>query len=163
MDDVDACIGEGPVWDAHRKLDPERHWWEVTDEKLYKFGESLIFLDAAGYAFYIPAYLSLACRQLRQRALRLDYWNEHRWQEAGWLANLWGMWNSLDAGPYLVGGHYSALELNQRQAIAHFLKRFADVGIPYHRPVAQKHLESYWAQYLLDLERASGSSLPSSG
>jgi hypothetical protein len=148
MDDVDANIADGPAWDAHRKMDPECRWWEVTDEKLYKFGESLTFLDAAGYAFYIPAYLSLACRQLRQRALRLDYWNEHRWQEAGWLANLWGLWNSLEARPYYVEGHYSAVDANQRRAIACFLQVFTDMGTPYQRPMAQKYLDDYWAQYL---------------
>jgi hypothetical protein len=147
MNDVDNCIGSGPAWDAHRKLDPERHWWEVTDEKLAEFGQSLTFLDAAGYAFYIPAYLSFACRQLRQRVSRIDAVTEVINQEFGWMATS-GMWHSLKAHPFDIAEHYSGLKPNQRQAIAGFLQVFAEVGIQDHRPTAREYLERYWAQYL---------------
>ena len=147
MNDVDNCIGSGPAWDVHRKLDPERHWWEVTDEKLAKFGESLTFLDAAGYAFYIPAYMSFACRQLRQQESRIDSLTEDPREEFGWMATF-GMWNSLKAHPFDIAEHYSGLKPNQRQAIACFLQVFAEVGIQGHRPTAQKYLDAYWSQYL---------------
>ena len=147
MNDVDNCIGSGPVWDAHRKLDPERHWWDVADEKLAKFGDSLTFLDAAGYVFYLPAYLSFACRPLRQRVLQTDGPAEDRRQEFGWTATF-GMWNSLEASPFHIAEHYSGLNANQRQAIACFLKVFAEVGHSYQQSLAQKCLDLYWAQFL---------------
>ena len=43
-----------------RRKDNDRHWWDVRDEWIEAFGGvgGLSFLDAEGFRYYLPAYMS---------------------------------------------------------------------------------------------------------
>ncbi len=148
MNDMDNCMATGPEWEEHRKLDQEHHWWEISDEKLAKFGESLTFLDAAGYAFYLPAYLCLAARTLRQREALLEHYAGTAWIYVGSWEMVFGMWCTLDGDDYRQKEHYSYLNPAQRQVIARFLTVFATLGLPRDRKTAAEALAKFWGQFL---------------
>jgi len=148
MNDVDNCIATGPAWEDHRKLNPEQHWWEISDEKLAKFGDSLNFLDEARYAFYLPAYLCLAARTLRQREALLERHAGTGWITLGIWDMVFGMWCSLSGDDYHQEVHYPYLSLSQRQAVAPFLAVFAALGVSEDRKTATEALAKFWGQFL---------------
>ncbi|MBV9787195.1 MAG: hypothetical protein JOZ51_03410 [Chloroflexi bacterium] len=47
---------------AARQLDTDRHWYEVPDDLIARKSSALSFLDAAGFRYYLPAYLSWTLR-----------------------------------------------------------------------------------------------------
>jgi len=49
---------------AVRVNDSERHWRELSDDKLCHFDDVFNFLDPKGWVFYIPAYMIWVLRHL---------------------------------------------------------------------------------------------------
>lgn len=47
---------------AARTLDTERDWHEVPDEKVGRLWDTLPFLDAEGFRFYLPRFMTYALR-----------------------------------------------------------------------------------------------------
>lgn len=47
---------------AARQLDTDQHWSEVADELIERMSSALSFLDASGFHYYLPAYLSWTLR-----------------------------------------------------------------------------------------------------
>ena len=43
---------------AARELDKDHAWWEVPDADMERYHWILSFLDATGFRYYIPAYMS---------------------------------------------------------------------------------------------------------
>lgn len=57
--ELDRC-GAVQAGLAARKLDTDKHWWEVRDEWLGEVNGvgGLSFLNDAGFRYYLPAYMS---------------------------------------------------------------------------------------------------------
>jgi hypothetical protein len=45
---------------AARELDEERSWQEISDEKVDLLGDTLAFMDAEGFRFYFPRFMTFA-------------------------------------------------------------------------------------------------------
>ena len=43
--------------------DQEQSWTDITDDEIESFDDILTFLDADGYLFYLPAFMSYALRR----------------------------------------------------------------------------------------------------
>lgn len=56
MQVLDDYGGEAEQLTARSK-DPETRWQQITGEKLSRFSDSLVFLDAKGFQFYLPAFM----------------------------------------------------------------------------------------------------------
>lgn len=58
MDDYE----EDDVVAKARELDTEVRWQDVSDDKLVRFAGALPFLDAEGFRFYFPRFMTFALR-----------------------------------------------------------------------------------------------------
>lgn len=87
-----------------RTLDTETHWWELPPDKLERFNLVLIYTDAEGFRFYIPAYMTLALRTYQSTSLSID-----------------AAISSLFPVTSLHSKHYELLDDNQRKCIVQFL------------------------------------------
>ncbi|MCW3095898.1 MAG: hypothetical protein JWL77_1516 [Chthonomonadaceae bacterium] len=56
--DVIDGYGSPQQRNAARKLDTDRVWWEVPDADIERYHWILSFLDATGFRYYIPAYMT---------------------------------------------------------------------------------------------------------
>jgi hypothetical protein len=52
---------------AAKEQDPETSWQDVSDEKLLKVHDAHFFLDAAGFRFYLPAYMTWSLQGARRK------------------------------------------------------------------------------------------------
>ena len=55
-------------FDEVRALDPEKHWWMVSDDDVERYSCSVGFMDAEAYRFYFPRFLTHT----------LENWPDHR-------------------------------------------------------------------------------------
>jgi hypothetical protein len=132
MDVLDGYGGAAELARAER-LDPEHRWQDVREDKLTSpmIGQSLVFLDAKGYRFYVPAYMRLVVRALGEAAPCVD-----------------GLWYSLRGDEYHQRHHYALLSEEQRRTIAQFLVVMQDCGDQDVRRDARECLASYWHAYV---------------
>jgi len=108
--------------------DPEVAWREVSDSKLMSFGMSLVFLDAKGFRFYIPAYMRLVARHI----------------ESATYSGLCGVWFALRGSAYDRERHYALLSAAQNRAIVTFLSIMRELGDPDECGDADQCLRAYW-------------------
>lgn len=128
MDVLDG-YGDPVALACAEAMDPEQHWQDVGEEKLTspRIGQSLVFLDAKGYRFYVPAYMRLVVRAL-----------------GGAAPCAHGLWFSLRGDAYHQHHHYTLLSDEQRRTIAHFLVVMQACGDQDARRDARECLASYW-------------------
>jgi hypothetical protein len=55
-----------------RLLDTDIHWWEIAPDQLERFNGVLIYTNAEGFRYYIPAYMTLALRTWQSGSLSVD-------------------------------------------------------------------------------------------
>lgn len=120
---------------ARRRLDPETRWEDISDEKIDKYGTSLVFLDPESIRYHLPAFMRFV----------IGKWLE--FHDAGdGDAVLYG----LAGGPRSEGYHRdSFLLLNnvQNTAVAAFLEFVSRVDSVYGTD-AEKGLHKGWSAYL---------------
>lgn len=58
--DVIDGYGSPQQRNAARKLDTDRVWWEVPETDIERYHWILPFLDATGFRYYVPAYMTWA-------------------------------------------------------------------------------------------------------
>lgn len=89
------------------KLDPESTWQEIADPKLSNFACSMVFLDANGFRFYLPAFMRFTLAN---------------WKDGAATCENMGVIYALGRGPQ--GFHREAFEMfsqSQMEATAAFL------------------------------------------
>ena len=62
-----------------RDLDTEVRWQDVSDDKLVRFQSVLPFLDAEGFRFYFPRFMTFALRHADSESAVPDtaiYWSD---------------------------------------------------------------------------------------
>ena len=87
-----------------RQLDTDIHWWEIAPEALERFNGVLIYANAEGFRYYIPAYMTLALRTWQSGSLSVD-----------------AAISSLFPVTPNVSERYALLDDNQKKCIAQFL------------------------------------------
>lgn len=112
--------------------DGEERWQTIDDDKLERFGASLVFLDAKGFRFYIPAFLRLMARRLSDLARPCAFD---------------GVWSALVSSHSYASTHYTALDDAQRRAIATFLRGVVEIGDDEDRAAARESIDRYWGRY----------------
>jgi hypothetical protein len=125
---------------AARLKDPETRWQQITDEKLSRFSDSMIFLDAKGVRFHLPALMRHALMTSFTSILSAD---------ADGV-----MWALLD-GPkstYYEDG-IELLTPSQMQCAAAFLHYFANTPESGWNSEARKALNRGWDQWTPDFIR----------
>jgi len=58
---IDDCASDVEIR-AARALDTERRWQDVSDKKLEHLSDTLSMMDAEGFRFYIPRFMTFALR-----------------------------------------------------------------------------------------------------
>lgn len=119
-----------------RLLDTDVHWWEIAPEQLEKFHNALVFMDAEGYRYYIPAYMTQALRTYKVGSLALD-------------AAISSLFPVTEGASVL----YALLDHAQKRSIAQFLWFFAtEAGDSWKDKLdvynATRALEDVWYPYL---------------
>jgi hypothetical protein len=114
---------------AARRLDTEERWQDVSDAKVDDLSDTLAFMDAEGFRFYMPRFMV--------------YSLTHAGDEIGSWA--------VDAPIYICmlrddTGRYSLLSPRQRGVIARFLRLVA-AHHEYFAEEATQALEAFWGQY----------------
>ena len=70
-DALDSYASDDQLKQA-RLLDTDIHWWEIAPEQLERFNGVLIYTNAEGFRYYIPAYMTLALRTWQSSSLSVD-------------------------------------------------------------------------------------------
>ncbi len=88
-----------------REHDPETNWQCISDTKIEKFHESMVFLDALGFRFYLPAFITFALKSYNSKNgdIRAD-----------------GVLFALTAKDDYYAEGLSLLDHPQKQAVPHF-------------------------------------------
>ena len=102
-DALDSYASDDQVKQA-RLLDTDIHWWEITPEQLERFNGVLIYTNADGFRYYIPAYMTLALRTWQSGSLSVD-----------------AAISSLFPVTPNASERYALLDDNQKKCIARFL------------------------------------------
>ena len=120
-----------------RRLDTEKRWQDIPDEKVEEFHFALTYLDPEGLRFHLPRYMVYAL--------------EHP-----------GLDNpAVDAAVYAcdfgdeieeeVLAQFNAMSRSQMEVIARFLVHVAEAGEEaYDSLVAAMAIESFWYRFLED-------------
>ena len=119
-----------------RALDNDLHWWEIPAEQLEQFHTALSFMDAEGFRYYIPAYMTHALRTCEGGSLSID----------AALVSLFPLHSS-------ASDRYALLNHDQKKCIAQFLwfmttetnDRWSNKLEVYN---ATRALEDFWYPYL---------------
>jgi hypothetical protein len=132
MDVIDDYGSEAEFIKA-KANDPEKTWQEISEEKLEKFGMSMIFLDPKGFCFYLPAFMRIALR---------------KWNPDGSRYSLDGVIFALYHGPKDFHAEAFAL-LNKQQlaSVANFLKIIESFDGNYSSE-ASRGLSNGWGEFL---------------
>ena len=85
-------------------LDTDVHWWEIPPQQLERFSGVLIYTNAEGFRYYIPAYMTVALRTFQSGSLLVDV-----------------TISSLFPVTPNASERYALLNDNQKQCIARFL------------------------------------------
>jgi hypothetical protein len=102
-DALDSYASDDQLKQA-RQLDTDIHWWEIAPEQLERFNGVLIYTNAEGFRYYIPAYMTVALRTYQSGSLSVD----------AAISSLF---------PVTPNGseRYALLDDNQKKCIARFL------------------------------------------
>jgi hypothetical protein len=74
-----------------RTFDTEHRWQDVSDEKLDRLSDTLPFMDAEGFRFYMPRFMTFALRNEGSGSWARDtaiYWSDTRERAGDHLALL---------------------------------------------------------------------------
>lgn len=127
---------------AARRKDPETRWQQITGEKLSLFSDSMVFLDAKGFRFHLPAFL--------RHALITAF-------PSSGAADTHGVMFALQDGPrnsYHEDG-IKLLDPSQMQCIASFFHYFARSSESGWESEARKALKAGWNEWTPDFVRLS--------
>jgi hypothetical protein len=141
MQVLDDYGGEAEQLAARRK-DPETRWQLITGEKLSLFSDSMVFLDAEGFQFHLPAFL--------RHALITAY-------PSSGAADTHGVMFALQDGPR-KSYHEDGIKLlvpTQMQCIASFFHYFARSSESGWDSEARKALKAGWNEWTPDFVRLS--------
>jgi hypothetical protein len=130
MDVLDGYGGPEELAKAAR-LDPEETWQEISHGKVSQFGQSLVFFDAKGFRFHIPAFMCAILRDI------LAGVHHHDWA---------GVWYGLGDSPYSRERHYPLLTEAQKRAIARFVLTVHELGDIDEASYASECVE-YWRAF----------------
>jgi hypothetical protein len=119
-----------------RLLDTDVHWWEIAPEQLEKFYSALFYMDAEGFRYYIPAYMTQALRTYKVGSSSVD----------AALSSLFPL--TGDASEL-----YALLDDPQKKCVAQFLWFIAtETGDQWKDKLevynATRALEDFWYPYL---------------
>jgi len=106
--EIDRCSGERQLAKA-RRLDTDKRWKDVPETDIERFPSALCFMDATGFRYYIPAYMSWTLRS-------------HRTSDSETTDNTI---SAFESDPLHRDKRYSLLNDSQRRAVCRFLKYFA--------------------------------------
>jgi hypothetical protein len=70
-DAIDSYAGEDQRKQA-RALDTDKHWREIPPEDLERFHVALTFMDAEGFRYYLPAFMTRALEARETGSLAMD-------------------------------------------------------------------------------------------
>ena len=87
-----------------KTLDTDSHWWEIRAEQLEKLYNSLAFMDAEGFRYYIPAYMTQALKTCTTGSLTID-------------ATLVALFPATEE----AASKFDLLDASQKESIARFL------------------------------------------
>lgn len=141
MQVLDDYGGEAEQLAARRK-DPETRWQQISGEKLSRFFDSMVFLDAKGFRFYLPAFM--------RHALITSF-------PSSGAADTDGVMFALQNGPrnsYHEDG-IKLLNPPQMQCIASFFHYFARSSESGWDSEARKALKAGWNEWTPDFVRLS--------
>jgi hypothetical protein len=133
---IDGYQSAEEIEDA-RRLDKERCWQEITEEKIGRCGTTLTFLDPKSIRYHLPAFM--------RHALRV-------WSEVRYFGPADSILYSLASGPRSKGYHeesFLLLDRPQNEAVAAFLK-FVSLVDPIYGNDAEKGLKNGWAAWVPD-------------
>lgn len=134
-DVIDDC-GSDKERGAARQLDTETRWQDVPDELIERFSCPLSFLDGAGFAYYIPAYMRWAIRHYASsRSFSIDHT----------IYTLHSVGYSISPATLAL----PHLGETQRRAIASFLQFFCSDLAARHADSghARAALDAFWGRY----------------
>lgn len=121
-----------------RELDTDTCWWEVPSELLDKFNGALFFMDAEGYRYYLPAYMTYGLKTYAASTLAMDV-----------------VLTTLFPTSEESFKRFSLLDARQKKAVARFLWFIAtETGESWANKLniynATKALEDIWYPYLTE-------------
>lgn len=67
--DLEGAYNDPSVRLKAREKDPEQFWWEIPAWKLEELSTAVHFLDAKGYRFYLPAWMTWCLRHAKASQL----------------------------------------------------------------------------------------------
>lgn len=133
-----TTLHEGDLEGAHsdpgaslkaREKDPEQFWWEILDWKLEDLNSAVHFLDAKGFRFYLPAWMTWCLRHGKtSKSIALDTYVN------GLVPS-----DLVPREPV-----FATLSLEQSRAVSRFLKHIAQY---YPLTPAHKALRGYWHSF----------------
>jgi hypothetical protein len=127
---------------AARLKDPETRWQLITAEKLSRFSDSMVFLDAKGFRFYLAAFL--------RHALITAFPNSGSTDNEGVM---WALLNGPKHTYYEDG--IKLLDPSQMQCITTFLHYFARSSESGWDGKAREALKAGWNEWTPDFVRLS--------
>jgi hypothetical protein len=96
---------------AARAMDTEERWQEVPDEKLDRLADTLPFMDAEGFRFYLPRFMLFALKH-----------SEGSEYSSSWACGTAIYWSDLRD----TTGKHALLTREQREAVRTFGEYFRD-------------------------------------
>ncbi|MGC4016894.1 MAG: CPCC family cysteine-rich protein [Luteolibacter sp.] len=129
------------------KLDTESTWEEISDLKLSNFACSMVFLDAKGFRFHLPAFMRFTLAN---------------WKDGAAVCENMGVIYALSAGPH--GFHHEVFEIlshAQLEATASFLWYIANSNDSLAED-AESGLACGWNKFLPDFVRLFSESFSNS-
>lgn len=118
-----------------RRLDPETRWQDIPEEKIEKYGTSLVFLDPKSIRYHLPAFMRFVVQQ---------------WLKCHYIGKGDAVLYGLADGPRSEGYYkdsFLLLDDVQNKAIATFLEFVSRVDSIYGDD-AGKGLHHGWSAYL---------------
>ncbi|QUE50524.1 hypothetical protein KBB96_16875 [Luteolibacter ambystomatis] len=146
MDVLDDYGSPGDLAEA-AKLDNERTWQEISDLKLSNFACSMVFLNANGFRFYLPAFMRFTLAN---------------WADGASTCENMGVIYALSGGP--GGFHHEAFESFSRfqmEAVSAFLWYIANSNDSMAED-AESSLAYGWGKFLPDFVRLFSESFSNS-
>jgi len=127
--DLEGAYSDPGVRLKARENDPEPFWWEIPAWKLEQLNGAVHFLDAKGYLFHLPAWMTWCLRHGKtSQSIALDSYV-----------------NSLVPDDLVPRGPvFATLTLEQSRAVSRFLKHIANY---YPNTQAEKALREYWHRF----------------
>ncbi len=142
MDALDDFWGEENAMREAALKDTEKSWQEISFEKVERFSGSMVFLDAKGFRFHLPAFMRLALVTAHPDVDR---------------ARDEGVMFALQGGPAdrYYGEYIGLMDEAQKQCAAAFLHFFARYSNEFEARDAAKGLQTGWQEFTPEFVRLS--------